>query len=292
MSFLPVTVIILTYNESRNIRDCLQSICDFTDDIVIVDSGSTDDTLDIAALYGCRIYEHPFENYSKQRNWALQNVDCRYNWILNVDADHRLMPAFKDDLRQKFAAGVPEEVKGFMASRRTMFMGRWIKHGAHYPVYHGVMFRRGSGYCEHKEYDQHFVIEGRSQLISGDIIDIITDSLSTFVERHNKWSTLEARDALNLKSEAKKIKADRKGNVMEQRRYQRLRYYSYPLFWRVFLYTLYRFVWKRGFLDGKEGVVFHFLQGFWFRLLVDAKIYESRKNTTAAAPVKSKVEQL
>jgi glycosyltransferase involved in cell wall biosynthesis len=273
---LPISVIILTYNESKNIGDCLESVKGLTDDIILVDSGSTDDTLLIASAYGVSVYHHPFENYSKQRNWAFAHTETKYPWILNLDADHRLTEEIRGELRQLFSAPIPPQVNGFMASRRTLFMGRWIKHGGHYPVYHGILFRKGFGECENKEYDQHFLIHGESRVLRGDVEDIITDSLTTFVTRHNKWATLEANDILNMGEEAQKIKADKKGNLMEQRRYQRMKYYRYPLFWRVFLYTLYRFVVKRGFLDGKPGLIFHFLQGFWFRFLVDAKLYESQ----------------
>jgi glycosyltransferase involved in cell wall biosynthesis len=274
MELLPISVIILTYNESKNIKECLESIKDLTDDIIIVDSGSTDDTLTLASDYTDKFYHHPFENYSRQRNWAFGNVECKYEWIMNLDADHRPTPAFIQELREKFRQGIPEDIKGFMASRQTMFMNRWIKHGGHFPVYHGVIFKKGFGACEDKEYDQHFIIHGKSILLKGTIIDIITDSLNTFTTRHNKWATLEANDILNMEKTEGKIRPDKKGNAMEQRRYQRMRYYSYPLFWRVFIYFFYRFIIKRGFMDGKPGLIFHFLQGFWFRFLVDAKIYE------------------
>jgi glycosyltransferase involved in cell wall biosynthesis len=277
MSFLPISVVILTYNESKNISDSLESVKELTDDIIIVDSGSTDDTLVIASAYSTTVYHHPFENYSKQRNWAFQNVETKYQWILNMDADHRLTTELVDELRSLFKTGIPGDVNGFMASRRTMFLGRWIRYGGHYPVYHGILFRKGFGQCENKEYDQHFLIEGKSWQLKGDVIDIITDSLTTFVTRHNKWATLEANDILNMDEEDGKIVPDKNGNAMQQRRFQRMKYYSYPLFWRVFLYSFYRYVLKRGFLDGKPGLIFHFLQGFWFRFLVDAKIYELNK---------------
>ncbi|RZK24883.1 MAG: glycosyltransferase family 2 protein [Flavobacterium sp.] len=277
MTSLPITVIILTYNESNNITDCLDSVKGMTDDIILVDSGSTDDTLHKASAYNPSIYHHPFENYSKQRNWAFDNVSTKYEWILNMDADHRLTSEIVAELATWFGKGIPADVNGFMASRRTMFLGRWIKYGGHYPVYHGIIFRKGFGACEDKEYDQHFMIEGKSILLKSDVIDIITDSLTNFIARHNKWATLEANDILNIGSAENKIVPNKNGNMMEKRRYQRMKYYSYPLFWRVFLYFFYRFLLKGGFRDGKPGLIFHFLQGFWFRFLVDSKIYELKK---------------
>jgi hypothetical protein len=196
-----------------------------------------------------------------------------------LDSDHRLTPQLADELRNIFSRPVSDHLNGFMASRRTMFMNKWIKNGGHYPVYHAVLFRKGFGCCEDRIYDQHFVINGTTQTLKGDIIDIITDSLTNFTTRHNKWATLEAEEAMQLVSHSAKgaiIKADKKGNPIEQRRWLRMKYYSYPIFLRAFIYFFYRYFFKLGILDGKEGLVFHFLQGFWFRFLVDAKIYEAR----------------
>jgi len=276
-SKLPITVIILTFNEENNIVDCLNTLAGIFDDIIIVDSGSTDKTLELANKYEVNVYHNAFINYGQQRNWALLNVATKYDWILNIDADHRLTPEFIAEITMYFKKGIQDNIVGFMASRKTIFLNRWIKHGGHYPVYHGVLFRKGFGSCEEKEYDQHFVIDGKTIVLKGNIIDIIADNLDTFTTRHNKWATLEARDILALKTkEIKTIRPDKKGNLMERRRYQRLRYYRYPIFLRVFIYFFYRYIIKLGFLDGKQGLVFHFLQGFWFRFLVDAKIYEKK----------------
>ena len=282
MSKLPITVIILTFNEEVNILNCLQSVSKLSNDIVIVDSYSTDRTIEIANSFSVKIFQHPFENYAKQRNWALQNVIISNEWIMNIDADHRVMPEMVDELKHYFENGIPDNVNGFFASRRTMFLNKWIRHGGHFPVYHGIIFRKGKGICEEKEYDQHFLISGDTIVLKSNVIDIITDSLTTFIQRHNKWATLEALDAMHLESEvdsnSKVIKPNKNGNLMEQRRYQRLKYYSYPIFTRTFIYFIYRFFFKLGFRDGKEGLIFHILQGFWFRFLVDAKIYELKLN--------------
>jgi glycosyltransferase involved in cell wall biosynthesis len=277
MSQIPLSVIVLTYNEEKNIETCLGSLKDWAAEIIVVDSGSTDNTINLAKKFTENIYSHPFENYSAQRNWALQNIAIGNDWIMNIDADHEVSQTLKDEVSAHFEKGIPDNIKGFMASRKTMFMGRWVKRGGHYPIYQGVIFKKGFGYCEDKLYDQHFVIEGESILLKGDIIDTITDTLTNFTERHNKWATLEAIDAINLTAQqdgTNTIKPDKNGNPMEQRRYLRLRYYSMPIFWRSISYFLYRYFFKLGFLDGKQGLIFHFLQGFWFRFLVDAKIFE------------------
>lgn len=275
------SVIILTFNEERNIEACLQSLLPLNAQIFIVDSGSTDKTLAICGKYTTHIYDHPFTNYGAQRNWALNNLPITTNWVLNLDADHRVTPELADELITTFKNPVESELNGFLVSRRTMFMGKWIKHGGHYPTYHAILFRKGFGQCEDKLYDQHFKVTGKTQLLKHDMIDIITDSLNTFISRHNHWATLEAKyhfDELNVDEDNEGVvKAKFFGNPIERRRFIKKRYESFPLFVRPVIYYVIRYFIRLGFLDGTEGLIFHFLQGFWFRFLVDAKIYELNK---------------
>jgi len=159
-------------------------------------------------------------------------------------------------------------------------MGRQISHGGHYPVYHAVLFRHSFGFCEKRLYDQHFCIKGKTLKCNGDIIDVIGESLNKFVERHNKWATLEAVEQMKeMRLQDGIIRPNALGNPIEKRRFLRNFYNSFPLFVRPFLYFIYRYFFRFGFLDGKEGLIFHFLQGFWFRFLVDAKIYEIIRRT-------------
>ncbi len=275
----PVSVVILTFNEEKNIRDCIESVLDFTDDIFVVDSGSTDKTLEILSTYPVQVFSNPFENYSQQRNWAIDTLKFKTEWVLNLDADHRTTEEFKVDIRNLFYNGIPPNVNAILASRRTMFMGKWIKYGGHYPTYHAMMFRLGKGRCENKLYDQHFLVEGDTLKIKGDIIDMITESLSTFTLRHDKWSNLEAIQQFEDRIHEKYVvKADILGNPIQKRRFYKGLYEKFPLFVRPFIYFFIRYFLKLGFLDGKRGLIFHFLQCFWFRFLIDAKIYELRKN--------------
>ncbi|QXV67086.1 glycosyltransferase family 2 protein [Mucilaginibacter sp. 21P] len=273
-------IIILTYNEEKNIEACLKSTLPLNSNIYIVDSGSTDNTLAICRKFTGNIFDHPFENYAAQRNWALANLPLQGTWIFNVDADHRISEELALELNAILSTQTDADLNGFLISRRTIFMDKWIKHGGHYPTYHANMFRRGYGSCEDKLYDQHFLVNGRTKILKGDIIDIITDSINTFVTRHNHWATLEAQYQF-----AKKNKPDSTeliqpkfwGNPMQRRRYLKNKYESFPLFVRPVIYFLIRYFIKLGFLDGKTGFVFHFLQGFWFRMMIDIKVYELQK---------------
>lgn len=274
-----LTAIVLTFNEEKNIEECLQSLQPLNADIFILDSGSTDRTLEICRRFTSNIFDHPFTNYGAQRNWALQNLPFNTEWVINVDADHRVTEGLAQELNDILSKPVAEDINGFLVSRRTMFMNKWIKHGGHYPTYHAIIFRKGFGSCEDKLYDQHFKIEGKTVILKNDIIDIITDSLNTFTARHNKWSDLEAQHQFFKQDEEKQnnISGSLTGNPIQKRRYIKSVYEKFPLFVRPFIYYFIRYFIRLGFLDGKEGLIFHFLQGFWFRFLVDAKIYELRK---------------
>ena len=275
---LPISAIILTYNEEKNIQVCLDSVKDFVQDIFIVDSFSTDQTLSIGKQYTDKIFQHEFENYGRQRNWALDNLPIKTEWILNLDADHRVSKNLKNELIELFSNQVDDEINGFLTSRKTFFLGSWIRHGGHYPVYHAVLFKRDKGRCEELLYDQHFVVNGKLKTINGDIEDIVTDSLSNFILKHNRWASLEAAESLLSKDENDQINQNYFGNPIEKRRFlKKSIYMKLPIFVRPFMYFFYRYFVRLGFLDGKEGLVFHFLQGLWFRFLVDAKIYEMKK---------------
>lgn len=273
----PISVIILTLNEEKNIQGCLKSIEGFFDEIIIVDSGSTDKTLETAKKYTDLIYSHEYITYSSQRNWAMKNIKIRNEWVLHLDADHRVTPELIAELREVFQGGLAEKVDGFMLSRKIIFMGKWIRFGGLFPCYHMPLFRKSKGMCEEKLYDQHYLVNGNIKILKGTIYDIITDSLDNFITRHNHWASLEAQEwdgACNKKKHAYDGRIS--GNKIEKRRFFKKIFYHSPIFLRSFLYFIYRYILKFGFLDGKEGLIFHTLQGFWFRFLVDAKIYEKK----------------
>jgi len=163
-------------------------------------------------------------------------------------------------------------------------MNRWIRYGGHYSSYYAPLFKKGYGRCENRLYDQHFIITGAVKLLKQPVIDIISDSLTRFTERHNRWATLEAQEILCAKKDNIKLKSSFLGNKMQQKRKLKDIYYKMPLFLRAFLYYFYRYIIKLGFLDGYEGLIFHFLQGFWFRFLVDAKIFELKRQQKHTLP--------
>jgi len=271
-----LSVIVLTHNEEANLPECLESLKGLDCEVFVVDSGSTDRTVEIAKAAGTTVVEHPFDNYGAQRNWAQHHLPLRGDWILHLDADERLTAELVVEIKQTLQQS-PDDIDGFLLRKRTVFMGRWIRHGGHYPSYHLRLFRRERGFCEDRLYDQHFLVSGRVGRLKHDYLDVITSDLHTWTLRHARWAGLEAREMMADHDAARRVRPALSGSPIERRRWMRERLYARaPLFVRAFLYWFYRYVVRLGFLDGRQGLVFHFLQGCWYRFLIDATIYEAR----------------
>jgi glycosyltransferase involved in cell wall biosynthesis len=275
-----LAVVVLTYNEQGNLPACLKSLQGLSCELFVVDSGSTDRTVDIARSAGAVVLNHVFDNYAAQRNWAQTHLSPAIPWVLHLDADERLTPELVSEINSVLTQ--PSiTADGFMLRKRTIFLGRWIKHGGHYPSYHLRLFRAALGSCEDRLYDQHFIVHGRVDRLRHDYIDVLTSDLTTWSMRHCRWAELEAQEI--MRGQAAYGRADRVppkllGTPIERRRWLRDRAYGRtPLFGRVLLYWLYRYVLRLGFLDGTEGLIFHFLQGWWYRWLIDSKLFEARQ---------------
>lgn len=271
MSF---SVVILTFNAESTIGATLASARAVSDDVHVVDSFSTDRTLEIARAAGAQVVQHEFENYGAQRNWAIGTLNLRYDWELHLDADERLSDELAAVLPKLTGSGQSENLVGYYIPRLVHFHGRPLRHGGMYPIYHLRLFRRRRGRCEARKYDQHFFVDGPTANLAWPMIDDIRLPLGEWTSRHNRWADAEVEELLN--PGAGVIRAG-SGDPVAEKRGQRDLYYRQPMFLRAFLLFLYRYIWKRGFLDGTEGLIFYVLQTFWFRFLVDAKLYERRK---------------
>lgn len=276
-----LAVIILTLDEARNLPACLKSLEGLDAEIFVVDSGSSDDTVRIAKEAGGHVCHHEFENYAAQRNWALDNLPIKSPWTLCLDADERLTPELRQEIMQRIS--IPgSAVDGYMMKRRTYFLGQWIRFGGQYPAYHLRLFKTGKGRCEDRLYDQHFLVEGEVASLKNDYVDVITADLNRWVDRHNLWASLEASEIVAQKTcqesvEGKVVMPNLFGTPIQRKRFLRsIVYQNFPPFLRPFLFWIYGYVLRLGFLDGVPGLIFHTLQRFWFRFLIDAKIYEQR----------------
>jgi glycosyltransferase involved in cell wall biosynthesis len=290
------SVIILTKNEAANLQVCLSSLVDLKAEIFIVDSGSTDQTLEIARRANCHIVRHSWETYAKQLNWALDNLPITTPWTIRLDADEHLTPELISELSEVIP-DTPSEVCGYRVKRRVLFMGRWIRHGGYYPTWLLRVWRTGLGTCEQLWMDEHIILsEGKVVNLKHDIVDENHKGLTFWTDKHNRYADREVKDMLGIQlgegSNCRLLDTD--FSQAGQRRWVKKNLYARsPLFLRAFVYWLLRYTVGLGFLDGIEGLIFHFLQGFWYRFLVDAKLYNlQRINRRTATAEPSPIELL
>lgn len=278
---IDLSVVILTYNEEIHIRRCLENIKDLAKDIFIIDSFSTDRTLEIAGEYGAVILQNKWENnQAKQFNWALEHAPICTEWVLRLDADEYLLPELVEELSMK-VPGLPEGISGIVFKRRHYFLGKWMKRGI-YPVCLLRMFRYGKAVCEQRMMDEHIqLLEGNMIDFENDFVDHNLNNLSWFCNKHVNYAVREAAELLDIELDlfgTSQSDKDKKLSVQAKRkRLMKHRYAAMPLFWRSFIYFCYRYIVKGGFLDGKEGFLWHFLQGWWFKTLTDAKVFEIKQ---------------
>lgn len=266
-----LSLIILTYNEEQNLPHCLESVKPLEPELIVVDSGSTDRTVEIAKSYGARVLHHAFVNQSTQFNWALENANPRHEWVMRLDADERLTPELAEEIREKLPS-MPAGVCGIEIRRRMYFGGKWIRHGGIYPLWLLRIWRRSQAHCETRNMDEHMVLRSGSTVrLRHDFIDDNRKGVSYWVDKHNSYADREAKDLL---APAPPEQGARLTAQAARTRWLKERVYGrVPLFLRALLYWVYRYFLRLGFLDGKEGMMYHFLQGFWYRFLVDTKIY-------------------
>lgn len=277
----PISVVILTFNEEKNIERTLASVKDWAGEIFVLDSGSSDQTLDIVKRYTDKIFNHEFVNYAEQRNWAQQNLPIAYEWVLHIDADEQVSSELAQSIQRVFSGNL-SGIDGFLVNRRTLFLGHWIRFGGHYPAYHLRLYRKNKGCCEDRAYDQHFKVDGPVQKLDGDLLDNVTTDLRRWTLSHERWASQEVQEYLHaqqqLQPSDKQVRARFWGSPIERKRWLRQTLYAgAPLFIRPFIYFFVRYFVLLGFLDGVPGLIFHFLQGFWFRFYIDAKIWEAKQ---------------
>jgi glycosyltransferase involved in cell wall biosynthesis len=284
-----LSTFVLTRNEERNLAACLESLRGWCADIHIVDSFSTDGTLEIAARYGAQVHQHRFEGHTKQRTWALRNLPFVHEWVLALDADHRVTEELRDELIARFAAP-PEGIEGFFICRRQIFRGRWIRFGGYYPKYQLKLFRHDRAFLDDHEFDYRFYVKGRTDKLKHDIVESNQKEwgISFFVEKHNQFASELAAEEIKRAHGRLEYLAEASyfGSPDQRILWLKIQWNSLPLYVRPFLLFIYRYFLRLGFLDGKEGFIFHFLQSLWFRLLVDIRReeLEAQSEDASGAP--------
>ncbi len=285
----PFSFIILTFNEEIHLPRLLQSVQSLEAPVFVLDSGSTDATLDICKQYHATIAFHPFENHPKQWDFALKSFDIKTPWIICLDADQQVSPELLLQLKnfddKNFA-----DVNGIYFNRKNYFKGRWIKHGGYYPFYLLKMFRYEIGFSDLNEnMDHRFIVPGKTKIWKdGHLLEenLKENKISFWIDKHNRYSDLLAQEEVERlqKLRQQTLKPKFGGTPDERTAWLKNIWWKLPRYWRPAIYFFYRMIFQLGFLDGKTGIVFHFLQGFWFRLMVDVKIDELMLQQTSETP--------
>lgn len=277
---LPITAIILTFNEELHLTRCLSRVIPWVEQVVVVDSFSSDRTVEIARAHGADVLQNPWKNYACQFQWALDHARIETPWVMRLDADEYWEDAAVAELRARLPV-LPSDVTALRARLKVVFRGRPIRHGRHYSTWLTRIWRREAGSIEQRWMDEHIVLShGRTlTLQNGDLVDHNLNDLGWWVDKHNRYATRHMVDFVSrehgLFVEDRRLETSREG-----RRKRFLKHGLYgrtPLYLRATLFFLYRYVARLGFLDGRQGFLFHFMHGFWLMMLIDAKIDEARR---------------
>lgn len=277
-----ITVIILTCNEEKNIKGCIASVKPISKRIIVVDSGSTDNTLAYAREMGAEVMEHELKPflYAKQFLYAMDNADIKTKWVFRLDADEELTPESAEEIDRLCNENEDTDINGLVVRFGINFMGRDLRHGGIYPFKKLLVFKYGKGNIEDRQMDEHIVLfEGKSIEVKHDSLHHDYKDLSAWIAKHNNYSSREAMDYF---LSGDKNGEENSGYSMPVRIKRFIKYHIYyklPMGSRAHLYFWYRYYLKLGFLDGREGKIFAFLQAYWYRFLVDAKLYEQQLNS-------------
>jgi glycosyltransferase involved in cell wall biosynthesis len=284
---VPLSVIVLTCNEEKNIEGCLKDIYEWAGEIFVVDSGSTDKTIEIARKFTDKIYQNKFESYARQRNWALDNLPISHDWVFFLDADEYLT----DELKKEIEEILPvTDYDGFYIKRRFYFMGRWIRHGGYYPTWILRLFRKEKAVVV-RDINEYVDVRGKVGYLKNDFVDDNKKGIDEWIAKHSRYATFEAMELIEAEDKGGRIKDKGErikekggdvrmfGNQAQRKRWIRQHIWNplMPPLIRPFIYFIYRYFFRFGFLDGKEGFIYHFLQGLWFPFLIDVKYLEMKK---------------
>ncbi len=291
-----ISVLILTYNEEIHIERCLKSLKPFVKDIFIIDSYSTDKTIEIAKSFGAKVYQNKWINYAVQFQWGLDNCPIETEWVMRMDSDEYVEDELASEIPKKIE-NIEDNISGIYLKRKVFFMDKWIKWGAFYPHVLLRIWRHKKGRIEQRWMDEHIVLSDGDTILldKADIVDHSKNSFSWWIDKHNSYATREMIDLKNIQYRFMSIDDSLKENNDPQAKLKRIIkekiYSNLPLGTRPFIYFIYRYILRLGFLDGFRGFVWHFMQGWWYRMLVDVKCYEFERKLKKYDDIKVMIEK-
>ena len=275
------TVIILTKNEEKHIARAIASVSELNPRVVVVDSYSTDATVDIAKSLGAEVFFNAWKNYSSQFNYALSLLGDSNCWVLRLDADEYISSELRKDIKE-FLQNDRGTFDAMMVPRFVKFLGGDIRRGNLFPLWVVRFFKKDSGTCETRWMDEHIIVSGHIGRLNGKLVDDSLQNLTWWIEKHNSYACREAVDLILLKHgdvNSGEMQLGASSRQAERKRKLKVRVYSrLPGGFRAAAYFVYRFFCCFGFADTREGRAYHVLQGFWYRYLVDMKVREVERH--------------
>lgn len=283
---IDATAIILTKNEEKNIVDCLKSMKGFAKRCVVIDCGSEDRTVELSRELGADVYFHEFEYYAKQFNWAIDNCDISTEWIIRLDADERFPEELNKEIEKLIKENKDKPMNGITIEADLYFLGRVMKHGSHNKR-KMMLFKKEYGRIEDRRRDAHSVINaGYSISTKRRFIHHDFKNIDSYIKKYNWYANRELQDYIDYANgKGEDCNSDEK--IIARRRKKLAVYYKAPMFFRCWLWFIYNYIFRGGFLDGKEGLVFCFLECYWYRFVVDSKIYEFEHFKTETEELKA-----
>lgn len=274
--------IILTYNEEIHLPRLLKSIAGLNASTYILDSGSTDKTMQLAERFGAVVKVNLFENHPKQWDYALKNFHIKTPWIIGLDAD-QIVTSELSEILSEFDDCKYKDINSIYFNRKNYFQGSWIRFGGYYPIYLLKMFRTGIGYSDLNEnMDHRFIVPGKSVVWKkGHILEenLKENDINFWFQKHERYSDLIAHEEIERMQNRRiqSLKPNLLGNPDERKAWLKRLWWKLPLGIRPYIYYGFRMIFQLGFMDSKKSRQFHYLQGLWFRKLVDKKIVKLKR---------------
>lgn len=270
----PASVMIFTLNEATHLPSCLAA-ASWCDDVIVVDSGSSDETVAIARAAGARVFVHPFSGFGSQRNWALDNTAPRHDWILILDADERITPELAQEMRVVLAAS-PPDVGAYRVKRRFHMWGRWLRYSSLYPTWVVRLIHRDRVRYVDRGHAETQQVQGEVRELTHDLIDENLKGIDEWFERQNRYSTKEAEHELR-----EELRPWRWGALLSRDplvRRDALKRLAWRMPLRPLLFFTYSYVVRQGFRDGVDGLHFCAMKALYQGMIV-AKKHDMRRST-------------
>ena len=292
-----ITALIITKNEEIHIERCINNVKKLVSDVLIIDSFSNDNTIEIAKKLNIKFIQNKFINHAKQFNFGLSQLSQDTDWVLKIDADEILTSSLIAEIKNKLPQ-LDKNINGIYIKRHLVFQDTLIKYGRLSPVRLLRLFRFQKGKCDNRWVDEKIKVEGKTVQFKEYIIDQNLKSLSEWIRKHDRYSSAEALNYLLIKYNPLFNNIEQSQLNFETLNVVSLKsrnlYVKLPLIIRVFIIFFYRYFFCLGFLHGKAGLIYFFLQSLWYRILVDAKILEVekliKKNTKIDLAIKEKLK--